>query len=170
MKKKFWKTVRVKLFLTLCVVIGIIIAFFIIINNAVLETVYYYSKKNASLSVYDFINQNLPKVMNEEAQNVYNIELEQMEVNNNFEFLILNGEEIVYSTNKNYISDFGVINEIKYDVKYSIFNKSDILYSKDNLSIRKIKSKRTGLPYILLKGKLCHTINQLKSLMILQMK
>ena len=154
MKKKFWKTVRVKLFLTLCVVIGIIIAFFIIINNAVLETVYYYSKKNASLSVYDFINQNLPKVMNEEAQNVYNIELEQMEVNNNFEFLILNGEEIVYSTNKNYISDFGVINEIKYDVKYSIFNKSDILYSKDNLSIRKIKSKRTGLPYILLKGKL----------------
>ena len=77
-----------------------------------------------------------------------------MEVNNNFEFLILNGEEIVYSTNKNYISDFGVINEIKYDVKYSIFNKSDILYSKDNLSIRKIKSKRTGLPYILLKGKL----------------
>ena len=49
MKKNFWKTVRVKLFLTLCVVIGMIIAFFIIINNAVLETVYYYSKKNASL-------------------------------------------------------------------------------------------------------------------------
>lgn len=154
MKKKFWKSVRVKLFLTLCVVIGMIIAFFIIINNTVLETVYYYSKKNASLSVYDFINNNLPKVMNEEAQNVYNIELEKMEVNNNFEFLILNGEEIIYSTNKNYVSDFGNINEVKYEVKYSIFNKSDLLYSKDGVSIRKIKSKRTGLPYVLLKGKL----------------
>ncbi len=154
MKKKFWKSVRVKLFLTLCVVIGMIIAFFIIINNTVLETVFYYSKKNASLSVYDFINKNLPKVMNEEAQNVYNIELEKMEVNNNFEFLILNGEEIVYSTNRNYVSEFGNISEVKYDVKYSIFNKSDLLYSKNNVSIRKIKSKRTGLPYILLKGKL----------------
>ena len=154
MKKNFWKSVRVKLFLTLCVVIGMIIAFFIIINNAVLESVYYYSKKNASLSVYDFINNNLPKVMTEEAQNVYNIELEKMEVNNNFEFLILNGEEIVYSTNKNYISDFGNINEVKYEVKYNILNKSDILYSHDNVSIRKIKSKRTGLPYVLLKGTL----------------
>ena len=154
MKKNFWKSVRVKLFLTLCVVIGMIIAFFIIINNAVLETVYYYSKKNASLSVYDFINNNLPKVMTEEAQNVYNIELEKMEVNNNFEFLILNGEEIIYSTNKNYISDFGNINEVKYEVKYNIFNKSDILYSHDDVSIRKIKSKRTGLPYILLEGTL----------------
>lgn len=153
MKKNFWKTVRVKLFLTLCVVIGMIIAFFIIINNAVLETVYYYSKKNASLSVYDFINNNIPKVMNEEAKNVYNIELEKMEVNNNFEFLILNGEEIIYATNKNFISDF-IINEIKYNVKYNIFNKSDVLYSEDGLSIRKIKSKRTGLPYVLLDGKL----------------
>lgn len=154
MKKNFWKSVRVKLFLTLCVVIGMIIAFFIIINNTVLETVYYYSKKNASLSVYEFINNNLPKVMNEEAQNVYNIELEKMEVNNNFEFLILNGEEVVYSTNKNYVSDFGNINEVKYEVKYNIFNKSDILYSHDNVSIRKIKSKRTGLPYVLLDGTL----------------
>lgn len=154
MKKNFWKSVRVKLFLTLCVVIGMIIAFFIIINNTVLETVYYYSKKNASLSVYEFINNNLPKVMNEEAQNVYNIELEKMEVNNNFEFLILNGEEVVYSTNKNYVSDFGNINDVKYEVKYNIFNKSDILYSHDNVSIRKIKSKRTGLPYVLLDGTL----------------
>ena len=88
MKKNFWKSVRVKLFLTLCVVIGMIIAFFIIINNAVLESVYYYSKKNASLSVYDFINNNLPKVMTEEAQNVYNIELEKMEVYNNFDFFL----------------------------------------------------------------------------------
>ena len=63
-------------------------------------------------------------------------------------------KEIVYSTNKNYISDFGNINEVKYEVKYNILNKSDILYSHDNVSIRKIKSKRTGLPYVLLKGTL----------------
>lgn len=70
------------------------------------------------------------------------------------DLLILNGEDIVYATVRNFVPDFGTINEIKYDVKYSIFNKSDIMLVQDNLSLRKIKSKRTGLPYMLLIGDL----------------
>lgn len=152
-KKKIFKSVRAKLFLTLCVVIFMIIFFFIIINNAVLETIYFYSKKEASLNIYDYINQNLPKTMGEDSHK-YSSELEKMSITNNFEILILNDDEILYATNKNFVSEFGTINEINYDIDYSIFNKSDIMYAKENISIRKIVNKSNGLNYILLEAKL----------------
>ena len=154
MLKKILGSVRAKLFLTLCVVIFMIIAFFIIINNTILESLYYYSKKEATLETYNYINENIPKVLNDNEKENYELELEKISVNNNFEILILNGEEEVYKTNKNYLQDFGTINEIKYDVKYSIFNKSDIVYSKDGVDIRRIKDKKNGISYILLKGNL----------------
>ena len=58
MLKKVFKSVRAKLFLTLCVVIFMIIAFFVIINNAVLEALYYYSKNEVLLDTYNYINEN----------------------------------------------------------------------------------------------------------------
>ena len=61
MLKKVFKSVRAKLFLTLCVVILMLIGFFIIINNAVLEALYYYSKKESTLETYNYINENLSK-------------------------------------------------------------------------------------------------------------
>ena len=153
-KKKIFKSVRAKLFLTLCVVIFMIIAFFVIINNSVLEALYYYSKKEATLNTYNYIDTNIPKVLSDEEKEKYELELEKISVNNNFEILILNGKEIVYTTNKNFLPEFGTINEIKSDVKYSIFNKSDIMYSQDRVDIRRIKDKKTGISYILLKGSL----------------
>ena len=153
MKKNIFKSVRVKLFLNLCVVIAMIIIFFIIINNAVLESLYYYSKEQSSLAAFRYINENISQIITEgENKEKIQLELEKISVRNNFEILILNGEEIAYATNRNFVSEFGTINEITYDVKYSIFNKSDIMYSKDGVSIRKINDKRNGLPYILLKG------------------
>ena len=150
-KNKIFKSVRVKLFLTLCVVILMIIFFFIIINNTVLETLYYYSKKESSLDVYSYINKNIAKEIDESEKEKYNLELEKIAVNNSFEILILNGEETVYATNKNFVSEFGTINDITYEVKYSIFNKSDIMYSDGNVSIRKIVDKKNDINYILLK-------------------
>lgn len=150
MLKNVFKSVRAKLFLTLCVVVFMIIGFFIIISNAVLETLYYYSKKEAVLNTYTFINENMPKVLNEEEKNKYESELEKVSVNNSFEILILNGEEIVYATNKNFLSEFGTINDIKYDIKYSIFNKSDIMYSQNEKSIRRINDRKNGITYILM--------------------
>ena len=86
MFKKILGSVRVKLFLTLCVVIFMIIAFFIIINNSVLEALYYYSKKEATLESYNYINDNIPKVLNNDENNYnYELELEKISVNNNFE-------------------------------------------------------------------------------------
>lgn len=154
MLKKVFKSVRAKLFFTLCVVILMLIGFFIIINNAVLEALYYYNKKESTLETYNYINENLPKILEEEKEK-YELELEKIAINNNFEILIIGTDNnLVYSTNKNFVEDFGEINEIKYEVKYSIFNKSEVLYSKENITIRRIKDKKNGIPYILLDGKL----------------
>ena len=150
MLKKALKSVRAKLFITLCVVILMIIGFFVIINNAVLEALYYYSKKEAILNTYEYINTNIQKSMNEEEKNSYELELEKVSVNNNFEILILNGDDIVYTTNKNFLSNFGNINEIKYDVRYSIFNKSDVMYSNGSTNIRRINDRKNGITYVLL--------------------
>lgn len=152
--KKTFKSVRTKLFLTLCVVVCMIIGFFIIISNTVLETLYYYSKKESTLDTYNYINSNIPKVISDEEKEKYDLELEKIAVNNSFEILILNDDEIVYETNKNFLSEFGTINEIKYDVNYSIFNKSDIMYSQNGNVIRKINNRRNGITYILLSSKL----------------
>ncbi len=153
-EKLFFKSVRTKLFFTLCIVILMIIGFFVIINNVMLETIYYYSKNNAVLEAYDFVNENIPKEFSEEDKTKYELELEKLSVNNSFEILILNGEDILYATNKNYLSEYGIINEIRYDVEYSIFNKSDIMYSKDGISIRKIKNKVNGITYVLMDSNL----------------
>lgn len=154
LEKLFFRSVRAKLFFTLCVVILMIISFFIIINNVMLETIYYYSKNNAVLEAYDYINENIPKSFSEEEKARYELELEKVSANNSFEILILDGEEILYATNKNYLSEYGTINEIRYNVDYSIFNKTDIMYSKDGNSIRKIKNKVNGITYILMDSEL----------------
>ena len=63
--KNIFKSIRAKLFLTLCIVIVMIIAFFVIISNAVLETLYYTSKKEALLEAFDYVEKNIPKEIKE---------------------------------------------------------------------------------------------------------
>ncbi len=159
MLKNIFKSVRAKLFFTLCIVIFMIIAFFVIINNAVLETLYYYSKKNTLLDTYNYINENISNILDQNKKESYELELEKIAVNNSFEILILNNEELIYATNKNYLSEFGTIDEIKYDVKYSIFNKSDLMYSQGENNIRKINDRKNGITYVLLKSILDNNYN-----------
>ena len=74
-EKLFLKSVRAKLFFTLCIVILMIIGFFVIINNVMLEAIYYYSKYNAVLDAYNFINENIPQEFLEEDKTKYELEL-----------------------------------------------------------------------------------------------
>ena len=147
-KKNVFKSVRAKLFITLCIVILMIIFFFIVINNTVLETLYFHSKKEASLNVFNYINENLPKTAEELNEGNYRLELEKLEVKDNFEILVLQDENEVYVTNKNFVADFGTINDITYDIEYSIFNKTDIMYSRENINMRKMVNRNNGFSYI----------------------
>ncbi len=152
MKRSFFKSVRGKLFLNMCIVVGMIIVFFIIIANVVLESLYYYSKQKTFMEVYEYLKQNISSFSNDK-ENI-NGTLEKYSAQNNIEIIVLEKDQDLFLSNRNYSSEFGPLNDINFDVKYSIFNKSDILYSQDDVVIRKISDKKNGLQYILLNGKI----------------
>ena len=84
MKEKL-KSIRMKLFLTLCITLVIIILLLIIINSFVLETFYLYSKQKKLLVAYELVN-------NYYQGNFSNmdleLELERISINNDFDIII----------------------------------------------------------------------------------
>lgn len=144
--KKF-KSIQLRLFLSLCVVVCLIIMFLIIVNSFILESFYLYSKINTLEGVYDQINS-----YTSEAYNIAKFEekLERISVSNNFDIIIKTNQNItIYSTNKDYI---GVLKEFG---KLAPFNNKDF-YIKENedYSIKSVQDTGTGINYILLSGKL----------------
>ena len=156
MNKKLKSSVRIKLFATLAIVIIIIIAFLIIVSNAILEAIYYLSKKETSLNTYEYINQNIPKEFTDENRAALENELEKEALTNNFEMIILNGEEEEYLSHKNFLNHFNEIalQEITYDVSYSIMNRSDLMYSKDGVTLKRAQDRKNGLNFLLLAANL----------------
>jgi len=142
------KSVRTKLFLTICIIIVIIILFFVIVNNAVIEKYYYYKKYTDSLEAYEFINNEIKDFSEDEKET-----LDRMCLENNYDIVIEDGEEI-YSNSVNYLNDFEEFTEVKSIVKYSIYNQSDILYSDGNVNIRLMKDKKLGMCFMMLYAKL----------------
>ena len=157
MNKKFKNSVRIKLFATLAIVILIIIAFLIIVSNTILETIYYMSKKDSSFSTYEEINNSFPKEFIEENKKHYENELEKICVVNNYEIVILNGEEEVYVSHKNFLNNLkdSALQKVPYNIEYSNFNSSsDVLFSNEDVSLKRIQDKKNGLNYLLLTGDL----------------
>lgn len=144
--KERLKSVRVKLFLSLAIVIVLIIAFLIIMNNIVLETFYLYSKKNALKAVYIQINEYYNN-----SDNKINLEeeLEKIEINNNFDIAIKdNTNDNIYTTNKDFLFTLG-----EWNNNY-IRKSEEILEQNKNMTIKKVKDKNTDISYIVLLAKL----------------
>lgn len=149
--KKIFNSVRAKLSITLCIVIIMIISFLVIVNSAILETLYYNSKKNTSLETYEYIKQNVNDSINEDTMQ----ELEKKALNNNFDILIIkNDGDILFSSAENFLPNFTDLKEVKYDVGYNIFNKTDILYSTSEVTISNVQDKKYGLDFIVLSGEI----------------
>ena len=149
--KKIFNSVRAKLSITLCIVIIMIISFLVIVNSAILETLYYNSKKNTSLETYEYIKQNVNDSINEDTMQ----ELEKRALNNNFDILIIkNDGDILFSSAENFLPNFTDLKEVKYDVGYNIFNKTDILYSTREVTISNVQDKKYGLDFIVLSGEI----------------
>lgn len=144
--KERLKSVRVKLFLSLAIVIVLIIVFLIIMNNIVLETFYLYSKKNALKAVYIQINEYYNN-----SDNKINLEeeLEKIEINNNFDIAIKdNTNDNIYTTNKDFLFMLG-----EWNNNY-IRKSEEILEQNKNMTIKKVKDKSTDIIYIVLLAKL----------------
>lgn len=143
------KTVRGKLFFTLCVVVLSIILFLILVNSFVLEKYYQYTKSNQLKAVYNTIN----SYYKGETQ-IYNLEdeLKETSIKNNFDIIVKDQNDMaVYLSNKDFLSNVKIIIDfwgINKKQKYSV------LEEHNNLEIRNIKDTDTRGSYILLSGKL----------------
>ena len=144
--KNSFKSVRMRLFLTLCAVIVFIIVFLIMINNIVLETFYLYSKTNTIKNLYYKIN----AYYNSENEEIdLEEELKSVAIKNNIDILIKEGSDsTVIATNKEFISIGSNMNI------GAIMNKNigSLIYSKDNITIKKMKDEKNGINYIVLFG------------------
>lgn len=142
------KSVRVKLFMTLSLVILLIIIFLILVNNFVLGRFYLYSKRQTLKSVYRTVND---YYNNDKSEN-FEEKLEQIAIQNNFDILIRNNENVnIYTSNKDFYSTFGQMNEMTSKFNIGV---GELIEQSDNFVIKKIKDSKNGITYILLSSTL----------------
>ena len=99
--KNALKSVRVKLFMTLSSVVLLIILFLILVNNLVFGQYVLYNKTNALKAVYEKINS---YYLNSQQADLEE-QLEKIAINNNFDILIKNNQNInVYTSSKDFFS------------------------------------------------------------------
>lgn len=146
--KNSFKSVRVKLFLTLSVVVLLIITFLILVNNVILETFYLYSKKNTLKSVYEQVNKYYNSTYSE-AQ--IEEKLDKEVINNNFEILIKQGERIIYSSDKYLFSSIWQMGNL---TNMYIDRESSVLEASENMLIRVVKDTSSNINYLFLSAKL----------------
>ncbi len=146
--KNALKSVRVKLFMTLSLIILLIIAFLILVNNLVFGQYVLYNKTKALKSTYERINDYY-----NESQNIdLEAQLEKIAVNNNFDILIKDDKNInVYTSNKDFFSTLGQMNEMTRRIN---IDSSKILENGENYIIRRIQDSKNGITYILLSASL----------------
>lgn len=142
------KSVRIKLFITLSLVILLIIMFLILVNNFVFGQFYLYSKTKALKSVYEVVN----NYYNSSQQVDMESQLEKIAIQNNFDILIKNNQNVnVYTSNKDFFSTLGQMNDLS-----SRFNTGDgeVIEKGKNFAIKKMKDNRNGITYVLLSATL----------------
>ena len=143
------KTVRSKLFFTLCVVVLSIILFLILVNSFVLGKYYQYTKSNQLKTLYNNINEYYNS--DREIDN-FKDELDRISIKNNFDIIIKDkSDNAIYLSNKDFLSNIKVI------IDFWGMNKQQeykILEKTDKLEIRNIRDTETSANYILLSGKL----------------
>lgn len=149
MLKEKLKSVRVRLFLTLCVVVIALVICLIAVNSLVLENFYIYSKTNTIKELYNKINDYY------EEPNLdisLETELKKVAFRNNFDILIkADTDLILFSTNKDFLSN---ITAVESKTKTPFGERKNLLYSDEKMTIRKIDDTSNSLNYILLYGKL----------------
>ena len=143
--KERFKSVRVKLFMTLCITTTIIITFLIIVNSFVLEFYYIYSKEAMLLSAYQVINDYYNGKF--KSSNI-ELDLEKMSFSNDFDILIKTTTGI-YTTSKDFISSLTDASSNKLRGL-----DENILHSDENVEIKKMVDKKTEMSFILLSADL----------------
>ncbi len=146
--KEALKSVRIKLFITLSMVILLIIFFLIVVNNFVFGQFYLYSKTKALKEVYVSINNYYNNPLSEGLEN----ELEKISIRNNFDILIRNNQNVnVYTSNKDFFYTLGQMNEMTSRINS---NDGELVEKGDTFIIKKLKDSKNQITYILLSATL----------------
>ena len=159
--KEKLKSVRIRLFLCLCIVVSMIVLFLIVINNVVLESFYLYSKTENVKMAYEKINDYYNIIGQTPNVNI-NIEdeLNKISIKNDFDILIVNNKNIlIYSSDKSLSSTVTKINEmILNNQNQSFINNrrftNHIVYQDEKIEIRRIIDEKDGMNNIFLTGTL----------------
>ncbi len=147
--RKIFTSIRMKLFLSLCIIVSSIILFLIILNNFVLESFYLYNKQNSLKNVYYLINQYYTETY---SQNAINNELEKISIKNNFDILIKNkNNESVYTSNKDFYYNIGNMVII---TSQNIMEEKSVLEKSDKYTIIELNDVTTNISYIMLTANL----------------
>lgn len=147
MKEKF-KSVRFKLFLTMCAVIMVIVICLIVANNVVLETFYIYSKTNTVKQVYERIDNYYQQNINGDG---IETELKRIAFNNNFDIYIKTNENIlIFSTDRDFYNTLSRLNSINESKKL----ENQVIYENEDMTVRKINDASNNISYLLLTGTL----------------
>ena len=146
-KIKYFKSIRTRLFLSLCIIVFSIIATLIILNNFVLKQFYEYNKVKQLKEVYSVINNYYNK---QDYEKDLSEELDKIALKNNFNILITSDENVsIYSSNKDFyytIEDFvfSIIQRERY--------KNNEIEKNDRYSISRFKDNKTNMNFIMFTG------------------
>ena len=146
-KEKF-KSVRVKLFFTLSVVIMLIICLLIVMNSLILEGFYMFSKINTVKKEYKKIND----LYNSEDVAIFS-SIKDDATANNFDIMIENEDYVLlFSTNEKFTNKINQDSDVISKFKIFDRQRDRILYSNDSYIIKKVTTG--GFNSILLVGTL----------------
>ncbi len=144
------KSVRMKLFFTLSIMVVIIIVFLILLNNVVLESFYIYSKEKTLIDTYDEINAYYNTSLNNEEN--MELQLEKVSIKNNFDILIKTDNNIsIYSSNRDFISS---LKDRDQSLENKLGKSTDVIYTSDKMIIKKSSDRKNGLNFILMSAML----------------
>lgn len=144
-----FKSIRTKLFISLCIVVIAIIVLLVSLNNFVLRHFYEFTKKEQLKNVYLAINEyynhkNLYKDITDE--------LDKIAINNNFDILIKdNSNTTQYASNKDFYSMIGEIISVFAGAKGI---DSSVIEKSDNYTLIRFKDSMTSINYITLVARL----------------
>lgn len=148
--KKSIKSVRLKLFFTLCMVITAIVLILVLVNNVVLEKFYLYNKTKVMKHIYEQINDSYNE--NTEYGKIEE-NLKKLAIKNNLDIVIKSNDNIVLLENDNHALNEKQENNFfkEIDEKGDIVKK---LYYEKNLKINLIKEKNTNVNFIIVEAQL----------------
>jgi len=136
-------SVRTKLFFIMTLTIIFILLSLIILNSVILESYYLYYKKEIILESYTKINKYICSNM---SNSIIELELEKIAINNNFNILITDNNNISVYNSSGDFKQYMHILEKK--------DKSKILYKENNTIIIESRDYKSGINFLMLIGKL----------------